>query len=125
MYSLSYNSQIKCFRTHVDMDIFSCLGMWKSCRKFARIFQLHPVCSVVFMTVKIHITDFGDIISRSLLFGYLRSFMSVEVVMVKICSCKTLVPSYRTTQNTILCILTEVSCIFLYFSVVKLGASPQ
>jgi hypothetical protein len=29
MYTFSYNSQIKCFRTHVDMGISSYLGMWK------------------------------------------------------------------------------------------------
>jgi hypothetical protein len=34
MYSFSYNSQIKCFRTHVDMDIFSCFGLSNSCPKF-------------------------------------------------------------------------------------------
>jgi hypothetical protein len=42
MYSFSHNSQIKCFRTRVDIDIFSCLGMWNSCPKFVRTFQLHP-----------------------------------------------------------------------------------
>jgi hypothetical protein len=26
-YAFSYSSQVKCFRTHVDMDIFSCFGM--------------------------------------------------------------------------------------------------
>jgi hypothetical protein len=44
MHSFRYNSQIKCFWTHVDMDIFSCFGMWNSCPKFVRTFQLHPVC---------------------------------------------------------------------------------
>jgi hypothetical protein len=28
MHSFSYNSQIKYFWTHVDMDIFTCFGMW-------------------------------------------------------------------------------------------------
>jgi hypothetical protein len=31
-----------CFRAHVDMNIFSCFGMWKSCPKCVRTFQLHP-----------------------------------------------------------------------------------
>jgi hypothetical protein len=43
MYSSSYTSQIKCFRTHADMDIFFLLGMWNSCPKFVRIRQLRPV----------------------------------------------------------------------------------
>jgi hypothetical protein len=43
MYSFSCNSQIKCFRTHVDMDIFLVLVMWNSCTKFSLIFQLHSV----------------------------------------------------------------------------------
>jgi hypothetical protein len=41
MYSFSHNSQIKCFRTHVDMDSFSHFGMLNSCPKFVRTFQLH------------------------------------------------------------------------------------
>jgi hypothetical protein len=43
MYSLSFNSQIKCFLTHGHMDIFYCFCMWKSCPKFVRTFQLHSV----------------------------------------------------------------------------------
>jgi hypothetical protein len=39
----SCNSQIKCFRTHVDMDIFSYFGMWNFRPKFALTVQLHPV----------------------------------------------------------------------------------
>jgi hypothetical protein len=39
MYSFSYDSQIKCFRTHVHIDIFSCFGMWNSCPKLARTFH--------------------------------------------------------------------------------------
>jgi hypothetical protein len=42
-YSFSYKSQIKCFLTHVDKDIFSSFGMWNSCPKFVRTFQLHSV----------------------------------------------------------------------------------
>jgi hypothetical protein len=42
-HSFSCKSQIKCFRTHVDMDILSCFSVWNSCLKFARNFQLHPV----------------------------------------------------------------------------------
>jgi hypothetical protein len=37
-YSFSYNSQIKCFRTYVDMDIISCFGTWNWCPKFVRTF---------------------------------------------------------------------------------------
>jgi hypothetical protein len=47
-YSFSYNSQIKCFWTHVNIDIFSCFGIWNSCPKFIRTFQLQPVYSIVF-----------------------------------------------------------------------------
>jgi hypothetical protein len=36
-------SQFKYFRTHADLDIFSCFGMWNSCPKFVRSFQVHPV----------------------------------------------------------------------------------
>jgi hypothetical protein len=43
MYSFSYNSQIKCFWTHVNMDIVCCFGMWNSGPKFVLTFQLHPV----------------------------------------------------------------------------------
>jgi hypothetical protein len=43
MYSFSYNSQIKYFLTHVDADIYSYFGMWNSCQKFVRTFQLHFV----------------------------------------------------------------------------------
>jgi hypothetical protein len=43
MYSFSYNSQIKCFQTHIDMDIFSSFGIWNSWPKFVRTFQLNPV----------------------------------------------------------------------------------
>jgi hypothetical protein len=39
----SYNSQIKCFRKHVDMDMFSCLSMWNSFPNLVRAFQLHSV----------------------------------------------------------------------------------
>jgi hypothetical protein len=31
IYSFSYKSQIECFRTHVDMDMFSCSGLRSSC----------------------------------------------------------------------------------------------
>jgi hypothetical protein len=41
--SFSYNSQIKCFRIHVDIDIFSCFRMRNSCPNCVRTFQLHPV----------------------------------------------------------------------------------
>jgi hypothetical protein len=44
MYSFRYNSQIKCFWTPVNMNIFSCFGMWNSGPKFVHTFQLHPVC---------------------------------------------------------------------------------
>jgi hypothetical protein len=46
MHSFGYNSQVKRFRTHVDIDIVSCFGMWNSCPEFVRTFQLvvHPVC---------------------------------------------------------------------------------
>jgi hypothetical protein len=43
MQSFSCNSQIKCSRTHVHMDIFSYSGMRNSCLKFVHTFQLHPV----------------------------------------------------------------------------------
>jgi hypothetical protein len=39
MYSSCYNSQIKCYRTHADMDVFSCFGVWNSCPKFGRTLQ--------------------------------------------------------------------------------------
>jgi hypothetical protein len=39
MYSFSYNSQIKCFRTHVDMDICSCFCMWNSCQSLSAPFS--------------------------------------------------------------------------------------
>jgi hypothetical protein len=42
-YSFSYNSQMKCFWARVDMDLFSCFGMWNSSRNFVRTFQLHSV----------------------------------------------------------------------------------
>jgi hypothetical protein len=41
MHSFSYNSQIKRFRAHVDMNTFSCFGMWYSCPMFVRTFRLH------------------------------------------------------------------------------------
>jgi hypothetical protein len=44
MHSFSYNSQIKCFRTHVDMDSFffcSSFGMRDSCPKLLRTFHLY------------------------------------------------------------------------------------
>jgi hypothetical protein len=31
IYSVSCNSQIKCFTTQADMNIISCFGMWNSC----------------------------------------------------------------------------------------------
>jgi hypothetical protein len=40
---LIYNSQIKCFQTHVDMEIFPCFGVWNLYLKFVSAFQLHPV----------------------------------------------------------------------------------
>jgi hypothetical protein len=40
MYSFSYNTQIKCSRTHVHMDNFTCFGMWNSCSEFVGSFQL-------------------------------------------------------------------------------------
>jgi hypothetical protein len=43
IYSFSYNSQLKIFRTQVNIGIFSCFGMWNSCPKFVRTFQLHSV----------------------------------------------------------------------------------
>jgi hypothetical protein len=33
----------KYFRTHVDVDIFSCFGIWNSYPKITRIFQSHLV----------------------------------------------------------------------------------
>jgi hypothetical protein len=38
-YSFRDNSQTKRFWTHVDMDIFSCSGMWNSCTPFS--YTLH------------------------------------------------------------------------------------
>jgi hypothetical protein len=46
-YSFSCNSQIKCFRTHVDMDILSSFDMWNSCPSFVRTFQLHSVYTYI------------------------------------------------------------------------------
>jgi hypothetical protein len=46
MFSFIFDSQIKCFWTHVDMDIFSCFGTWNSCPKFVPTFQLHSVYSI-------------------------------------------------------------------------------
>jgi hypothetical protein len=45
MYSIisAINSQIKCFRTHVHMDILSCFVIWNPCLKFVHIFYLHSV----------------------------------------------------------------------------------
>jgi hypothetical protein len=43
MYSFRYNSENKCFWTHVDMDIFSCFDMWNSFPEFVCTFQLHSV----------------------------------------------------------------------------------
>jgi hypothetical protein len=40
VYSFSYNSKMKCFRAHVDMNMVSCFGMRNSCPKFVRNFQL-------------------------------------------------------------------------------------
>jgi hypothetical protein len=41
--SFSSKSQIKCFQTHVDMDILSCFGIWNLCPNFFPAFQLHSV----------------------------------------------------------------------------------
>jgi hypothetical protein len=46
MHSFWYKSQIKRFSTHVDMDIFSCFGMWNSYPKFICTFQLHTLASM-------------------------------------------------------------------------------
>jgi hypothetical protein len=37
--------KVKCFWTYVDMEMFSCFGMWNSCPNFVRNFQLHSVCA--------------------------------------------------------------------------------
>jgi hypothetical protein len=42
-YYFSYNSQIKCFRTHVELGDFSSFGIWNSCPHFFRTFQLQPL----------------------------------------------------------------------------------
>jgi hypothetical protein len=47
VYYFSYNSQIKCFRTHVNMDIFSFFGMCNSCPKFVLTFPLLPVYPII------------------------------------------------------------------------------
>jgi hypothetical protein len=39
----SHGDYYKCFRSRVDMDIFPCFGMWKSCQGFVCTFQFHPV----------------------------------------------------------------------------------
>jgi hypothetical protein len=39
MYSFRYNSQIKCFRIHVHMDIF--LDSWYSCPKYIYIYLFY------------------------------------------------------------------------------------
>jgi hypothetical protein len=41
-YCFSHNSQIKCLRTHVDVHIVARFGLWDSCPKTVRTFQLHP-----------------------------------------------------------------------------------
>jgi hypothetical protein len=46
MYSFSYDSQTKCFRTRFDMHIFSHFSMWDLCPIFVPILQLHPVFSI-------------------------------------------------------------------------------
>jgi hypothetical protein len=43
MHSSSYNSQVKCFQTQVNMDIFPCIGMGNLCPQFFWTFQLHPI----------------------------------------------------------------------------------
>jgi hypothetical protein len=51
-YSFICNSEIKCFRSHVIMDIFLSFGMCNSCPKFASIFQLHSVytgCNFIYI----------------------------------------------------------------------------
>jgi hypothetical protein len=45
IYYFSYNSQNKCFQTHVNMDLFVSFCMRNTCPKFVRIFQSHPVYS--------------------------------------------------------------------------------
>jgi hypothetical protein len=45
MYSSSYNSEIKCFRTHIDITNLSCFGAWKWSPEFVCTFQLHSVYS--------------------------------------------------------------------------------
>jgi hypothetical protein len=44
-YSFSCKSQMKCFRTHVNMDIFSYFGTWNSYPKFVRSFPVHSIYS--------------------------------------------------------------------------------
>jgi hypothetical protein len=46
-HSFSCNSQIKCFRTRVDTDIFSCFGMWNHVPKFFRTLQFQSVKGIV------------------------------------------------------------------------------
>jgi hypothetical protein len=45
---LQMYSRVKCFRTHVDMDILSCFGMWNWCPKFIPKFQAHPYKNCIF-----------------------------------------------------------------------------
>jgi hypothetical protein len=49
MYSFNYNSQIKRFRTHVDVDTFSRFGTWNACPKSVLTFQLYSVRYEFFM----------------------------------------------------------------------------
>jgi hypothetical protein len=57
MHSFSYNSQIKRFQTHVDMDIFSGFDTWNSCPKFVHTFQLHLTYCTTYSFHLIHPKD--------------------------------------------------------------------
>jgi hypothetical protein len=55
-YSFSYSSETKRFRTHDDMDIFSCSGLWNSCPKFVHTFQLRfTYRRILYLSILLHL----------------------------------------------------------------------
>jgi hypothetical protein len=47
MHSLIFKSHIRCFQTHVDIDIFSCFGMQNLCPKFVHTFHISSLVHMI------------------------------------------------------------------------------
>jgi hypothetical protein len=125
MYSFSHNSQIKCFWTHVGMDIFFLLWLCGTCARslFAPCSDIQHICMHAYTYTQIR-SNYAQAISQKILTCpkiCCLAYCSVYVFMVDIILLITIVyiASNRKTLSSMACICSEcgICCtgVLIYF----------